>query len=323
MGRNLGFIRIFIFFLAFNYFFNINFFFKKVFFVWFIIISIVVIDVFFENYFGQNILGFESKIIGRNVSFFKDEHIVGGYLYGFLLLLIGFLLNNYGTKYKNYILFFSLILVLAILLTGERSNSIKTFLSLSIFYILIFNYSIKKKIISIMIGIILLAGAISSSDWLKLRYYKQIKAMSAGNNLYFTIYKSGYEVFKKYPIFGVGNKNYRVETCKKFEESKKIYICTTHPHQVYIEFLSEHGFLGTTLLFFIFYKLIFSKIKMVLKSRNKLQLGALIYLVLIFLPILPSGAFFSDYSLTFFALNISILYATNPKTNIFLTNTNK
>ena len=110
-----------------------------------------------------------------------------------------------------------------------------------------------------MIGIILLAGAISSSDWLKLRYYKQIKAMSAGNNLYFTIYKSGYEVFKKYPIFGVGNKNYRVETCKKFEESKKIYICTTHPHQVYIEFLSEHGFLGTTLLFFIFYKLIFSK----------------------------------------------------------------
>ena len=323
MGRNLGFIRIFIFFLAFNYFFNINFFFKKVFFVWFIIISIVVIDVFFENYFGQNILGFESKIIGRNVSFFKDEHIVGGYLYGFLLLLIGFLLNNYGTKYKNYILFFSLILVLAILLTGERSNSIKTFLSLSIFYILIFNYSIKKKIISIMIGIILLAGAISSSDWLKLRYYKQIKAMAEGNNLYFTIYKSGYEVFKKYPIFGVGNKNYRVETCENFEESKEIYICTTHPHQVYIEFLSEHGFLGTIILFFIFYKLIFSKIKTVLKNRNKLQLGALIYLILIFLPILPSGAFFSDYSLTFFALNISILYATNPTTNIFFRNITK
>ena len=323
ISRNLGFVRILIFFLAFNYFFNINFFYRKVFFVWLIVISVVAIDVFFENYFGQNMLGFKSEIIGRNVSFFKDEHIVGGYLFGFYLLLIGHLFDNYGLKYKNFILFFSLILMLAILSTGERSNTIKTLLSCTVFYTLILNYSIKKKLISIAIGSVLLVGIIFSSDWLKLRYFDQIKAMATGNNYYLTIYKSGYEVFKRYPVLGVGNKNYRVETCEKLEELKEIYICTTHPHQIYIEFLSEHGLLGTILLFFIFYKLIFSKIKMVLKSKYKLQLGALIYLFLIFLPLLPSGAFFSDYSLTFFALNISILYATNSKTNIFSVNSNK
>ena len=35
------------------------------------------------------------------------------------------------------------------------------------------------------------------------------------NNQYVRLYKSGFSVFKNYPVFGVGNKNYRLETCKK------------------------------------------------------------------------------------------------------------
>jgi len=54
-----------------------------------------------------------------------------------------------------------------------------------------------------------------------------------------------------------------------------------------------------------------------LKSKNYLQLGCVIYLSTIFVPVLPSGSFFSDYNLTLFLLNLSILYASNPKTNIF------
>ena len=38
---------------------------------------------------------------------------------------------------------------------------------------------------------------------------------------------------------------------------------------------------------------------------------------LTFLPLLPSGAFFSSYSLTIFMINISIFYASDPKSNIF------
>ena len=320
LSRNLGFVRIIIFFIAFNYFFRINLFYQKVFFAWIIICSVVVIDVFFESYFGKNILGFKSEIIGRNVSFFKDEHIVGGYLYGFCLLLIGYLFENYGFRYKNYIFIFSLILIFAILLTGERSNSIKVILGFLAFYIFILDQNIKKKLISIFIGIVFLIGVISSSEWLKLRYFDQIKIMASGDNYYFRIYESGYEVFKKYPILGVGNKNYRIETCQNLEKLSEIYICTTHPHQIYIEFISEHGFIGTIILLFIFYKLIFSKIKIVLRDKNKIQLGTLMYLVLVFMPLLPSGAFFSDYPLTLFALNLSIFYAINPRTNIFSKN---
>ena len=42
-------------------------------------------------------------------------------------------------------------------------------------------------------------------------------------NLYAKLYRSGYDVFKNYPYFGVGNKNYRVEACtNKF--TKEAYI---------------------------------------------------------------------------------------------------
>ena len=64
----------------------------------------------------------------------------------------------------------------------------------------------------------------------------------------------GYSVFKNYPFFGVGNKNYRVETCRKpqnIDQAKFEYVCSTHPHQIYIELLSEHGLVGFILILFL------------------------------------------------------------------------
>ena len=36
-----------------------------------------------------------------------------------------------------------------------------------------------------------------------------------------------------------------------------------------------------------------------------------------FIPIIPGGSFFSDFSSVFFFINLSFLYAVNSKTNIF------
>ena len=102
--RNFGFIRILILFIAFNFFFNQKAFFNKVFKYWLLTFSIVVFDVFFEYFTGSNLLGFpEIRENSRIVSFFKDEPIVGGYIYGFYLMIIGFLLNEYSFKQKKII----------------------------------------------------------------------------------------------------------------------------------------------------------------------------------------------------------------------------
>lgn len=327
--RNLGFIRIIILFIAFNYFFKQEFFLKKVLIIWTTVIFFLLVDIFIESFTGQNLVGFGKEYGNRIVSFFKNEPIVGGFINSFYLIIIGFLFSQSKNQHKKFVLIFSIIFLIAILLTGERSNGIKAILGVCIFYFFFKEFEMKKKLYLAISLFFLFFVLISNSDYLKMRFVDQIKN-HLGRDLnvpehkreiiYFKLYKSGFEVFKNNKLFGVGNKNYRVETCDKKNIdpiSKEIYFCNTHPHQIYFEFLSEHGLIGSFLIFFILYKLIFSKIRSIYKEANYIQIGSLIYLTLTFLPLLPSGAFFSDYMLTLFIINLSIFYSSNKKLNIF------
>ena len=338
--RNFGFIRFGVLFLAFNYFFYNESFVNRVLIVWMITLSILSLDTYIESIFGKNILGYGEAYGSRIVSFFKDEPIVGGYINGFYLIIIGclFCINkDTSNRYRYIILVFSIFFIIAIILTGERSNSIKAIFGFLLFYFFNDFFKLKEKIFSILSLILICIFLINTSDFLKLRYVGQfskpiIKFLQfsderneeddLGNNLkrdpYINLYQSGFEVLKKYPIFGVGNKNYRVETCSN--EKNLRYVCSTHPHQVYFEFLAEHGLVGSMIIFFILFNLIFSKIKTILSSKNYLQLGCLIFLSTSFIPFLPSGAFFADYNLTIFWINLSIMYAIGKKTNIYRSN---
>ena len=316
LARNLGFIRMIILFVAFNYFFNQKLFLKKVLYSWSIILCFILLDVFFESLNGKNIFGFGGgEYGGRLVSFFKDEPIIGGYINSFYLIIIGFLLNETNFKNKNVIVFLSVLFLIGIFLTGERSNTIRAFLGLIIFYLAYKEYGIKKKIIFFTSIFVFFLLIISNSQYFKSRYVVQIKSHLTKNQIYFEIYKSGFEVFKDNKIFGVGNKNYRIESCNL--DKKENYYCTTHPHQIYFEMLSEHGILGSILIFVVLYKIIFSKIVNTLRNNNYIMTASFIYLTLIFLPLLPSGAFFNDYMLTLFMINLSIFYSSSKAFNIF------
>ena len=327
--RNLGFLRIIILFIAFNFFFNQKFFIDKLFKIWIVFFTIIVFDVYFEYLNGTNMLGFpdrNGKAVSyglRIVSFFKDEPIVGGFINSFYLIIIGFLSNKYYFKYKNSFLLITIILLLAIFLTGERANTIKAFVGIFLF-ISFFSYISKKiKIIFFTFSILSVLILLFNSEYFKLRYITQIKSSLNNQSQYFNLYKSGFEVFKNHPLFGVGNKNYRVESCENFNDSEdndekyKNYLCTTHPHQIYFELLSEHGVIGTLIILFIFYKIIFSKVFLVLRQDNYIQKGSMIFLLTTFLPLLPSGSFFNDYSITIFGINLAIFYSSNKNLNIF------
>ena len=337
--RNLGFFRFIFLFAAFNYFFHNSKNFKFVIFIWFITLLVVFGDVLLEiAVYQMDVRSGKIDIVTmfRVFSFFNNEPVVGGYLNAFYLIIIGYLFY-YNKKFfflkNNYLsIILSFILLSLIILTGERSNGIKAFLGLLIFYFfyfdLIFN---KKKLFVFFLSLLLLVSALSLNDNLKYRYFSQYyedlrdtkNSQADGSfinefkkrNIYFNLYKSGYKVFQNNPFFGVGNKNYRIETCDQ-NNLKHKYLCNTHPHQLYFEFLAEHGLVGSTILFSILLYLLFRNIKIVYQSRNAIQIGSLCYLLCVFIPLLPSGSFFNDYNSTLFWINLSILYASNPKTNI-------
>ena len=327
--RNFGFLRFIFLFIAINYFFytykNQSFFLN----IWLAVILIVIIDSYIEYIFGKNILGYGQDVFyDRIVSFFKDEPIVAGYLNGFFFLILGYLFNS--KKFKSnkifiFCIFLSFIFLICVSLTGERSNTIKAIIGLSIFFFLNNKVRIKYRIVTFLGLMLIIITMISNLDYLKIRYYDNVinplinsdkREKFLNNNIYINHYKSGYAVFKNYPLFGVGNKNYRIETNNN-RFTKKNYFPDTHPHQIYLEFLSEHGLVGTILLLSIIFFLIFKNIKNCIVSKNSLQLGAFSFLIVNFLPILPSGAFFSNFNITLFFINFSVFIACNPSSNIF------
>ena len=318
--RNFGFIRFIILFAAFNYFFLKFENFNKIFIVWTVILTFVVLDIYYESINGKNILGYGEG--NRIFSFFKDEPIVGGYLNSLYLLSIGFLFQFFYDKKnttKYIILLLSIFFLIAIFMTGERSNAIKALLGFIIFYLFIKNFSLKEKLTLALITILLFFIIFINSDFMRLRYHKQFLKDFSKFQVYTNLYRSGIEVFKKYPYFGTGNKNYGFETCYG-KKNNDLYLCSSHPHQIYFEFLAEHGFIGSIFILSIFFKLIFDLLRKISINRNKLQFASFIYILTVFIPMLPSGAFFSDNLLTLFFINFSLLFCVNKNSNLFYKN---
>ena len=323
--RNFGFIRYIFLFLAINLIFSKLDNFENIFKIWFLIIFIVIFDVFYEFFIGSNLLGFESPNKKRIVSFFKDEAVVGAFLNGFIFIILGFLFSNYEKKnliYKIFVFSFLVLIISCLIFTGERSNTLKLFFGLTIFFYFNDKIKLSYKIFFLFSVIFVFFLTISSSTEIKHRYSNDLiqklkNKESRERYIYFKLYNSAYEVFKKYPILGVGNKNYRIEACRNIENKNKKYVCNTHPHQIYFEFLSEHGLLGTLIILTIIFYLIFKNFKVMMRRKNLIQIGCFSYLMTVFIPFLPGGSFFADFNSNFFWLNFSLYYASNYETNIF------
>jgi O-antigen ligase len=330
--RNLGFIRLIILFVGINYFLNKSDNLKLIFKVWSLTILIVVIDIFIEALFGANILGYGQNK-GRVSSFFKDELIVGGFVLSFFLMIAGYYLNKLDKLSKIYKIItytFMFIFLLSIIITGERSNSIKALIGLLILFFIFHKFKIRSVVIILLITLSSAIIIFNKSNYLKSRYtdsiIHSIKTYTVSfkhgdphhfksGNLYAQLHRSGYDVFKKYPYLGVGNKNYRHETC--VNKTNKSYVCETHPHQIYFELLSEHGILGTILILAVFSFLLIRGFKANIEEKNFIGIGCFCYLFTVFTLLIPSGSFFSDYNISLFFINLSIMYASSKQLNIF------
>ena len=330
--RNFGFIRFILFFMMVNYLFFINEKNLNIFKIWTIICFIVLIDIYIERFTGSNILGFgklDQPHGDRVKSFFRNEPIAGAFFSGFSFIILGYILNflKSGNVQKIFGFLIIFLCLVGVMLTGERSNGIKILIGFSIFMFMIDYVKLRSKILIVLSIFSIFFLTINFSDYAKYRYidqfYDKIKTKDerekfVDNSLYIKLYKSGIYVFKNNPWFGVGNKNYRIETCDINKNLiNKEYHCLTHPHQVYIEMLSEHGIIGTIIILSIIFYLTFRIIRKIINSRNYIQAGCLAFLMINFIPLLPSGSFFNNFNLTLFMINFSLMYAVNKETNIF------
>ena len=295
---------------------------NKIYKIWSIIFTIIIIDLIIEFFKGTNIIGLSSQMPGwRLASFTGMESVIGNYFYGFVLITLAYFYQNISNKkYLNLLL--AIFFIIISLIIGERANFIKTFIIIICFIFLVYDFSLRSKIFSIVALISLLFIFINFNSSYKTRYFSPhlltiLEKNGLSNYLQTSQYGAQYnvaiEIFKDNPVFGVGIKNYRIENLNskyndlKHKENRLRW--GTHPHQIHLEILSETGLFGYS-CFFIFISLsIFFSIKSYLINKNIYQLSGILFILTSMLPLLPSGSFLSTYTSSIFWINYAIMIA--------------
>ena len=285
---------------------------KKIFYSLIVTFVILIFDGCLQYFLGKNILGWNLKYPGPRVSsLFGDELILGSYIARMFPIFIGLMFFFNFSKDKKF-LFYILILgsLFLILISGERTAFFLTLLSFVLMFFLIFE---NKKIIRnvILVAFTCCIVIIAFSDSIKARIVdvtleKMLASKNQQNKSYIISkqhhehYVSGMRMFLNNPLSGVGVKNFRV-FCSEKEYYISDYTCSPHPHNTYIQLLSETGIVGFLIVLLCF---IYLNMRLIFHYKESLnskpvykdyQICFLISFYLTLWPLVPSGNFFNNW----------------------------
>ena len=280
----------------------------------------LVIDGYVQYFFGKNLFGVEMYRESRVSSFFGPELILGSYLSRFFPILFAlFIFLDQQLKFKSKLLlsFVTLIFILTeglILLSGERLALFFMNLSAIFIILMIKEYRI-YRLLTYIVSLFLIFLLLFSLPVTKQRIVDQTVNDFTGKNyeknsrndkIYIFskthdgLYVSGIKMFLDNKFFGVGPRQFRNE-CKKYHVSE--FSCSTHPHNTYIELLSEAGIFSFLMVIGLFILIIYLCIKQFVYKFNKnkkmyfndIQLCLLSAIIISLWPFSPSGSFFNNW----------------------------
>ena len=191
----------------------------------------------------------------------SDNAALGHYLARIFPLLIGLIYLRLKSSKIYYVLFFFLLISVDVLtfLSGERTSLV--LLLLSSVFILIFMKKLRVLRLVTMCCSLLILTFISFSDpEIKKRNIdhtlNQIGISSNSEKIYIfsklhdNYIKTSINMFIANPLVGIGVNNYR-NLCNQDKFKIDQESCSTHPHNNYIQLISELGIFGLIYLIFI------------------------------------------------------------------------
>jgi len=313
----LFYIRFGLFFIALNYFLNRVSFNKNHLFIFLFFFIFLILDSTIQYYYGTNIIGIEAHN-GRATSFFGKSLRLGSYLLRFFpfILIIILIYDVNLKKNKFYLSLFFAFYAHTIFLTGERTS----FFLLALMFLLIFFLLNKFRAILIFSFVFFIMIVLFSNLFSDKKSYDRVVNTTINQiieknekNQDFSLkifskehqghYIVAWRMFLDNPLFGQGINSFS-KLCSLEKYKKDDGICTNHPHNSYLQLLSEAGFLGFLFIFSIFFmisKLFFIRIFFRKKNKvdlNKYQLVKYVSLIAIFInlwPLSPNGSFFNNW----------------------------
>jgi len=318
---------------------NNKYFLKNFFKINVILLIFISIDALIQFYFGKNLFGtFASQIENSRISgVFGKELILGSFItkISFILFAINIIKKNHYYNFFLIIFFFIVVFI-----TGERASFF--LFMVGIFYSFLFFREKKIYLYSLIVALILLTTIIINKDSIKKRMILQtFNQLYSETNTNFNVPKklflfseghqilifSALNMFYQNPFIGVGPNLYRFE-CEneKYFISGKNYPnfgsgrdlinhCNTHPHNYYVQILSETGIIGFLFIFLTLIKFIHYSVK-ILHDQVKKKIYISQYKIFIFSaiiinlwPFITTGNFFGSSSANLFWLPVGFFLA--------------
>ena len=252
--------------------------------------------------------------------FFDKEKKLGSYLVRFLPLILSIIYFNKPKISNKLELIILLIIGILVFLSSERAALFLLVISYS-FYFLVSN----KKILFLSFVAIIFISLFTFQKNLTQKY---INFTLHQTGLYLLLNPSprpvnrdivryySYEhenlsftalvAFKKNYFFGGGVKSFYFDcrdSIKKFQfkvsKRNNRMVCSTHPHNTYIQILSEIGIFGFIIVVFVFLKILLINFKIALtKNKNNLIKSYFfinLSIIINIMPFIPSGNFFNNW----------------------------
>ncbi len=306
--------------------------FKLFFLVSSLCVIFVCFDLILQFVTGKDIFGYTSasyKLSGP----FGEEKIAGSYLQRFSIFLFFFLPYYFKPNNKNFLVIaLSIIFILiffSLVIAGNRMPMILFLIMFVMLFILEKNlrkFSIIFALFSIGLFLIIFNFNLQVQEYTKYFFRLVFEILTFLNevifknekpiitNMYIKEFYSGYITWKENLIIGGGINSFYLNCSKNYE------FCASHPHNYYIEILSELGIVGFILISYIFAKIF----ALPLFNRKELSMNFisnlifpffLLFFVEIF-PIKTSGSFFTTGNSTFIFFTMAIIVGLSRKHQI-------
>lgn len=334
--KSILFLKYLFLYLCLRFLFENDFLNLKFFFIGCLISSLFVcFDLFYQLYFGKDIFGFPKPGVGRKLGGpFGDELIAGSFIQRFSIFsffLIPIFYKKELNKYLKYVIsFLFLIFFIGITISGNRMPLILFLFTICL--VILFQKETRKYLLSFVISfslifivIITLSKDIRDNFGVfRVEITNIIKSIgkngvSENSPHYLKEFASFYETWKINKYLGGGIKNFRYY-CHVRENIPKDskFICNMHPHNYYLEILTETGLVGLlisgTLFFLILYTTLVKKyfLRSPLNNNNMIIPFIFLFVAEIF-PLKSTGSFFTTGNATYLFLIIGILLALTRK----------